>query len=82
MNTNRYQSIGSKAFSAGMTSFPRHEERDKTPTEEDDWWSQWDDKWINHYDEEWMAFIRRRAGKSHYLEDEDSAPCVWNHPPE
>jgi hypothetical protein len=87
MNTTRYQSIGSRAFSAGMRSKSHQEDIKETPAnlcaeEGDVWWSHWDTKWINHYDEEWMAFIGEHSNRVDRTADEEGLPCVWNLPDE
>jgi len=82
MSTTRYQSIGSKAFSAGMMSKSHQEDLKETPVDpsaqSDAWWSHWDAKWINHYDEEWAAFIGQHPKLAEHPSDEDGMPCVWN----
>jgi len=90
MNTIRYQSLGAKAFSAGMMD-PEAEEFSMKKSREatgagraDGWWENWDNRWINHYDEEWAAFAHEYSqaaaeGRSETAEAE-ALPRVWNLP--
>jgi hypothetical protein len=83
MKTSRYQSIGSKVFSAGMLA-NTPSGTSKTPPADlsaggDTWWRNWDGRWINHYDEEWMAFVSEHPKTTNRVPDE-GVPCVWNLP--